>query len=357
MLSRMVETMPRRSDRHRPGPGRRHTGLFVLLAIFVALLLVAAGLAGYYRWSVGASGLRRPVTVVIPTGATGNQVASLLQHDGVIRSSFGFETAARFQGRSLQFQAGSYRLTTNMPVSQVFAALDRGPAVRIVKVTIPEGLTVAQTMAIMGKDLGVPAAALDRNANSGHHFLPPYLPPGKPTTEGFLFPTTYFLQHAEAPEQVVERLLNEFSTEADGLPWKNAKRLGVSPYQVVIIASMIEREARFEADRVRVARVIYNRLARGMPLQIDATVRYALGNWKTPLTYQDLKVKSPYNTYTHTGLPPTPIANPGLASLRAALQPAKGGWLYFIVVDKAGHEAFTSSYSRFLQLKANAPPG
>ena len=110
---------------------------------------------------------------------------------------------------------------------------------------------------------------------------------------------------------------------------------------------MIEREARFQGDREKVARVIYNRLAKGMRLQIDATVQYALGKTKPQLTFHDLKVESPYNTYLHAGLPPTPIASPGLASLRAALTPAKGPWLYYLVVDAAGHEFFTDSYDAF----------
>src|SRR5439155_12337626 len=114
-------------------------------------------------------------------------------------------------------------------------------------------------------------------------------------------------------------------------------------YEVVVVASMIEREAKFEEDRGKIATVMYNRLAKGMPLQIDATVEYALGTYKTRLTFDDLKVQSPYNTYLHKGLPPTPIASPGLASIEAALSPAKGSWLYYVVCDSQGHHAFTSS--------------
>jgi UPF0755 protein len=180
----------------------------------------------------------------------------------------------------------------------------------------------------------------------------PYLPQEGETLEGFLFPNTYDFLKDSGARDVVSRQLAEFQTETASLPWENAKSLGVSQYEVVIIASMIEREARFPGDRAKVSRVIYNRLERGMRLQIDATVQYALGQNKPVLTYQDLRVQSAYNTYLHSGLPPTPIASPSLASLRAALEPAQGPWLYYLVVDSAGHEFFTSSYQDFLKKKA-----
>ena len=121
------------------------------------------------------------------------------------------------------------------------------------------------------------------------------------------------------------------------------------------MASMIEEEAKYEKDRVRVAEVIYNRLRKGMPLQIDATTAYAVGKLGRKLTAADYRSKSPYNTYTHVGLPPGPISNPGEDSLRAAANPAVGDLLYYVVIDAAGHEAFTASYDEFLRLKARAP--
>jgi UPF0755 protein len=152
-------------------------------------------------------------------------------------------------------------------------------------------------------------------------------------------------------DAVIKRLLAQFKSEVSGLPVNNYKRLGLeSPYDVVIVASMIEREARFPEDRPKIARVIYNRLSKGMALQIDATVQYALGNWR-PLTLDDLEFASPYNTYLHQGLPPTPIAAPGRASLEAALSPARGKWLYYVVIDAQGHHAFTASYDEFLRLR------
>ena len=345
-----------RSDKQRRRQRRRERrrGLLILIAIFVVLAVGAGAARAYYQWSTGASGPQTPVTIQIPQGATGSQVADLLKQKGVIRSTLAFRLAVRFRHVStVSFEAGEYHLTTNMSIDDVFSLLGKGAVVEpALRLTIPEGLTVAQTAASVHRVLKhVKARAFEKAATSGTFSLPPYLPAGSHTVEGFLSPNTYdFLKTATAHD-VIARLLDQFKTATAKLPWANAKKLGVSPYQVVIIASIIEREARFQADRVRVARVFYNRLAQGMPLQSDATVEYALGKAKPVLTYADLKVQSPYNTYLHGGLPPTPIASPGVASLEAALEPAKGNWLYFLAFDRAGHAAFASTYHDFLNLR------
>jgi len=351
-MSEALQTRMERRDQAKRGPRRRRRSLLILLSFFLVLLIVALAAGNYYRTQTSGTGPRTPVTVVVPAGSTGDEIANLLEANGVIHSTFLFRLALRFRHVSQGFEAGEYHLTTNMGFSAVIAALQNGPAVHAVRVTIPEGLTVAQTAERVASSLdGVRRRPFVRAATSGQYSLPPYLPPGKPTVEGFLFPNTYdFLKSASA-DDTIKRLLAQFQTEAKGLPWQNARRLHVSDYDVVIVASMIEREARFPGDRPKVARVIYNRLARGMKLQVDATVLYALGTNKTTITDQDLHVQSPYNTYEHTGLPPTPIASPGLASLRAALSPAAGNWLYYLAIDAAGHERFTSSYSQFIAWK------
>ena len=178
--------------------------------------------------------------------------------------------------------------------------------------------------------------------------LPPYLPPGH-GGEGFLFPNTYqFAEHGTTANDVVQRLLAEFGTEAKTLPWGNAKKLGVSDYDIVIIASMIEREAQLPRDRPLIAAVIYNRLHRHMPLGIDATLRYALHNWTKPLKVSELQSNTPYNTRTHQGLPPTPIGNPGLSSLQAAAHPARKPYLFYVVkpCGNGGH-VFSSTEAKF----------
>jgi UPF0755 protein len=348
----MLETLERRSDRPRP---RRRRSLVVLLVLVLLLVGAAVAVGGYYQWAVGASGPKSPILLVIPTGATGTEVANLLKEEGVIRSTLAFRVMARFRGFSSGFEAGKYHLHTNLTMSEALAELKRGPFVESTRATFAEGLTVAQTAARAHRQLPeVSAPAFVKAARSGRYSLEPYLPKGTKTVEGFLFPSTYdFLKDADA-DAVIKRLLDQFSAEARTLPWQNAKALKVTDYQVVVVASMIEREARFDEDRPKIAAVIYNRLKKGMPLQIDATVLYSLGRTKGSLTTEDLKVDSPYNTYAHTGLPPTPIASPGLASLRAALNPAKADYLYYVVIDAAGHHGFTASYAEFLRLKAGS---
>lgn len=350
-----TQTSPTRADRRvgqRRGRERRRS-LLILLAIILLMAVLAAAARSYYQWGYTGSGPKEAVTVVIPQGATGGEVGDLLKQKNVIRSTLVFRVALRLKHLSATgFEAGEYHLTTNMDVEAAIAALGKGPIVHAIRVTIPEGLTVKQTGSrVAGALDSVSQKAFVRAAHNVGYPQQPYFPKKGETLEGLLFPNTYdFLKNSSARD-VVARLLAEFQTETAGLPWGNAKQLHLTPYEVVIVASMIEREARFQGDREKVARVIYNRLAKGMRLQIDATVQYALGKSKPELTFDDLKVDSPYNTYLHAGLPPTPIASPSLASLRAALSPAKGPWLYYLVVDAAGHEFFTDSYDAFINKK------
>jgi peptidoglycan lytic transglycosylase G len=346
----MLETLPRRAERR---PRERRRGLVVLVTILLLLVVFVAVGAGFWTWATGAAGPKTKVVVTIPPGSTGSDVANVLKREGVIRSTWAFKLLARFRGFSGGFQAGVYtRLATNMTVKDALDALKKGPLPKkSIQILFPEGLTLRQMAARAQDQLGLKQAEFLKAATSGKWTLSPYLPKGITTLEGFLFPKKYQFEGGATPDQVVKRLLVQFKLEVRDLPWSNYKRLGLKrPYDVVTIASMIEREARFPEDRPKIARVIYNRLAKKMALQIDATVQYALGEWR-PLTLHDLKFESPYNTYLHQGLPPTPIASPGLASLEAALSPAKGNWLYYVVIDAQGHHAFTASYDEFKKLK------
>jgi UPF0755 protein len=345
----MLETLPKRAERR---PRERRRGLVILVTILILLLASVVVGAGFWSWATGATGAKTKLVVTIPQGSSGSEVADLLEKEGVIRSTWAFKLMARFRGFSGGFQAGVYtNLSTNMGVVDVLDALKKGPLPKeTVEALFREGLTVRETAARAQDQLGIRRGDFMKAVASGTWSLPPYLPKGTKSLEGFLFPKKYEFDAGVTAETVIKRLLDQFKREVGDLPLNNYKRLGLRrPYDVVIVASMIEREARFPEDRPKIARVIYNRLAIEMALQIDATVQYALGAWK-PVTLDDLKVESPYNTYLHQGLPPTPIAAPGLASLEAALSPAKGDWLYYVVIDEQGHHAFTASYDEFLRL-------
>jgi UPF0755 protein len=349
MLDRMLETTPRRAER-RSGRRRGRKGLVILAAV-VFILVVIAGMGRLlYGFTTGASGIQRPVVFTVPSGTTGNEVAALLEDEGIIRSALGFRAAARVRGSPLEFEAGEYNLKTNMAAGDVLDVLEAGPAPVVgVSATFPEGLRIEQTATRAADQLGIGRDNFIRAATSGRFALPPFLPEGTVSVEGFLFPSTYDFRPDVNADDVIERLIAQFDEEAAALPWDNAQALGLTEYEVVIVASLIEREARFPEDRANISAVIHNRLAKGMRLEIDATVQYALGDWE-PILIEDREVDSPYNTYRVDGLPPSPIASPGLVALEAALQPADADYLYYVVIDAEGHHAFTDSYDEFLRL-------
>jgi UPF0755 protein len=190
------------------------------------------------------------------------------------------------------------------------------------------------------EELGITAERLLKAVGSGEWSLPPYLPEGEDNIEGFLFPETYFVREDSDADGVIQRLLDQFGDEAEALPWANAEALGVTPYEVVIIASMIEREAALDRERPVIAGVIYNRLKIGMTLGIDATLLYDDPTPDGQLSFSDLEFDSPYNTRINAGLPPTPIASPGRASLAAALNPADTPFLFYVLCGADGHHAF-----------------
>jgi UPF0755 protein len=327
-----------------------------LVLFLVLLVLVVAGAGGTYWWATGASGATEPVKVEIPEGSSADEVGEILEDAEVIRSAFAFRLTVAIRGLGEDLRAGTYRMTTNMSLDDALTVVTAGPAPpKEVSVTIPEGYEVKEIALTVADSLRrVDAERLERLAESGRFSLPPFLPEGTPTTEGFLFPETYGFRGGAGPNEVIRRLLDQFEQQAAALPWENAKDLGLSPYEVVIVASMIEREAGVDTDRPKISAVIHNRLERGMPLQIDATIQYALPEDNRLLTVEDYEYPSPYNTYLHTGLPPTPIGSPGLASLRAALDPADEDYLYFVVTDDSGRHAFAETYDEFLRLKDQA---
>ena len=325
------------------------------------LLVVAggAGATGLYFWATGTpGGPARAVPIEVPSGATIAEISELLEEKGVVRSAFAFRLVARLRGAP-SIQAGRYELQTNMRPEAALEILDGGPIPEeTVTLTIPEGLRVDQVAERVAEVLPVTAKEFLAAAESRRHALPPYLPKRRARSlEGFLFPKTYELPATADADAVIERLLAQFEEEVSGLDWERAERLGLSPYEIVIVASLIEREARVDEDRRKISSVIYNRIEQGMRLQIDATVQYALPEHKARLTYADYEYPSPYNTYLNDGLPPTPIASPGLASIEAALRPAKTNYLFYILVDDDGRHAFTESYDEFLNIKNRVQSG
>jgi len=338
-----------RARRRRWGP------LALLLSVLVVAGAALAGAAGYYGWCGGASGARRPVDVRIQEGATGEDVVEVLAAGHVIRcGGFVGQSLLRRTGKADQVRAGAYRLTTNMELEEAIGLLMRPPKeVPTVTLTIPEGYRLTQIADAVEQQLGVSGEKLLDVAQGGELTLPPYLTKRADTAEGFLFPETYeFVEKDVSPKQIAQRMLTQFEDEVVGLPWENANDLGLSTYEVVIVASLIEREAVIAEERPRIAAVIYNRMQDGEILGIDAAIQYVDPDPSNGLTESDLAIDSPYNTRLHAGLPPTPIASPGGASLRAALEPLDTQDRYYVLCGEDGHHEFSADYDQFLADKS-----
>jgi UPF0755 protein len=329
------------------------------IALVVAVLaLAAAGFAVFkfvsYESATHGSPGGDSVKFTVPAGASLSGLGPDLRRAGVIDSTTDFKVYLRISGSSVNLQPGDYDLRRHMAYGRIVSTLAKGPAVSFEKVTIPEGFTLTQTAARVGRDSHVSSSDFQAAATTAT-VVPDSPAPNAPTLEGYLYPQTYFVDRKETAEGLVRRMVSEFDKDAGGLSWASPPA-GVTPYQALIVASLVQREAKVDGDRAQIAAVIYNRYARGMALGIDATVYYALGRTDSGgLTQSDLGVSSPYNTRAHPGLPPTPIASPQLSSIQAALQPAQTTDIYYVLGADCKHHVFTSSYKEFLQAKAKQP--
>jgi UPF0755 protein len=353
----MSVTTPQAPTEEVPAHRRRRRvpwPLIVAVAFLVLLATAAVGSLRYYSWCQEASGPQTPVTFTVAEGASGGTVVEDLHDAGVIRCGMVSKWLLRRSGFEDQILAGEYRLTTNMVPDDAFRALTVAPPpLPTDRLTIPEGYRVTQTAERVEEDLGIPGKRFVAEAESGTWSLPPYLPEGTPTTEGFLFPQTYeFLKEGTTAADVVGRLLEQFETEVADLSWGNAEDLGLTPYEIVIVASMIEEEAKLAEERALIAGVIYNRIREGMTLGIDATLLYDDPTPDGQLSSSDLEYDSPYNTRINAGLPPTPIASPGLASLQAALEPAETDFFYYVLCGADGHHEFGRTLAEHEQNRA-----
>lgn len=361
-LAMTPEDEVRAEERRRRRQRGRRVRSLIALALSLAVLLVAgvavyrggAQLLGHLKASsapdYSGSGTGQ-ASVRVPEGASVSKIGNVLKKAGVVKSVDAFLAAATGNSKATAIQPGFYRLRRHMSAeSAVTLMVD--PSSRVVsRVTVPEGQRVTDTIATIAKSTDISAAALQaalrKPAKLG---LPSY---ARGRIEGFLFPATYDVDPGTTATSLLRAMVQRYDQAA--ARWDLTHRaadVGLTPYQVLTMASIAEQEARHPADFPKVTRVLYNRLHKGMYLQLDSTINYALKTKKVDVLYTDLKVKSPYNTYKHAGLPPTPIDSPGETALKAALQPASGDWLYFVTVDpETGETKFTSSYSQFQEFR------
>jgi UPF0755 protein len=331
--------------------GRRRRWPAVLLLVLVALVVVAAVGFLHVNKEINPPGKPgRTVKVVLPRGTSTSRAADLLAKDGVIHGSTVFAWYLKLKGVGT-LVPGTYQMATNEPYSTVLYILQNGPLPVTYQLVVPEGFTVHQIAAAVGhlKGAGISEQAFLQAAMGGQ-VRSPYEPATSNDLEGLLFPATYPIQQGETADDLVQYMVATFDTHAAALGISSAaQRLGYSPYQIVIVASIVEREVKFEADRGGVASVIYNRLVRGTPIGAESTLLYGLGEPKGPVV---ITTPNPYNTLVNKGLPPTPISNPGIPSLEAAMNPPKTTYLYWVEINPDGATSFASNEVQFKQLQA-----
>lgn len=322
---------PRREDK----PRSRWTFWRVLFRVFLgmAVLLVLVGLAGgvvaflVYDHVIQPGQPGQVVEVAVPKGASGRDIGVLLAQSGLVEREAFFHFALKLDPAPQPIRHGVYELPKGLSALQLLEYLHRGPSHMLpgeqVKITVPEGLSLPQTAVLFPDPKAFIEAASDKK-------LIELLGIKAVNLEGFLMPNTYFFDVQPPEHTAIERMVEQFQKSYARLVAEIPGAGRFDLLQVVTVASLVEEEARVDEERPKVAAVIYNRLDKDMPLQLDSTLQYALGKYGQRMLDADKAVDSPYNTYKYPGLPPGPISSPGLASLRAALEPASVKYLYFV---------------------------
>ena len=317
---------------------------FLIFAV-VAALFVLWFLGALFQPFHGDGSGKVPVTV--PKGSSVSEVGDLLSDKDVIDSSTLFQVRVTLAGKRSEIYSGHFTLAHNMSYGAAIDALSTPPVKRTTSVTIPEGYTRSQAAQLV-EEAGVPGDYTEATVKS--KYLNPASYGGKNANnlEGFLFPDTFELKPTAPVEDLVQLQLQDFKRRIKGVDMSYAKSKNLTVFDVVTIASMVEDEAGLDSQRGLVASVIYNRLHEGMPLGIDATIRFATGNYTEPLTESELAIDSPYNSRTNAGLPPGPISNPGLASIEAAAHPPKTDYLFYVTTPGAcGKLTFAKTEAEF----------
>lgn len=342
---------PRRTGRDggAGGPGRDE--LFrrrrIAAAVVAGVLLVGLWLLVSLFQPLKGEG-EGQVSVSIPNGAGISEIGDVLENEGVVSNGFFFELRARLAGAGEDLKAGDYDLREDMSYSAALDALTAGAgAGRVVSVTIPEGRARSEVAPIV-RDAGLEGGYEQATESSKALDPADYGAEGAESLEGFLFPSTYELKPSETVDDLVATQLRTFEKEFKKVDTSEAEKANLTPYDVLTIASMVERETLVAKERPIVASVIYNRLSQGEPLGIDATTRFELDNWTEPLTQSELAADTPYNTRLNAGLPPGPIGSPGLDSIEAAANPDDTDFLFYVVKPgTCGEHVFTETSEEF----------
>jgi UPF0755 protein len=337
-----------------PRAGNYRRRRFAALVMALGGILLVWFLVAFFQPFAGDGAGGEPVSVDIPQGSSAGDIADILADAGVVDSARLFEWRLKLAGKSGDIQADSYSLAEGMSYGAAIDRLTGEVQSGAVTVTIPEGLDRNQIAADVLPE-GVSSDEYLKLTESAPKGFDPaqYGAKGDVTLEGFLFPATYDLGKNGGSSELVQQQLQAFEDNIKRVDMSYAKKKNLTPYDVLIIASMIDKEVQVASERDDVAAVIYNRLSQGIPLGIDATTRFETQNYTEQITNADLQKNTPYNTRLNSGLTPGPIGNPGLAAIKAAARPANVNYIYFVVKPgTCGEHSFTASEAEFEKLAA-----
>jgi peptidoglycan lytic transglycosylase G len=322
---------------------RRRRRTFIALAIVLLPIILVLGAGAWFLYQLNPPGdPGKRVSVDVPRRTGNAAVGDLLEDKGVIGSSRAFQIYVGVT-RAGPFDPGHYKMRENLGVHDAVNVLKSGPAKGAeFRLMLPPGLTLAEVADRVGTLRGHTRDAFLQIAQSGV-VGSKYQPADVTSLEGLTYPDTYFVSKDETDQQILARLVSTFDQKADEIGLAAPNAAGLSPYQTIVAASLVEREAKLDEDRPLISAVIHNRLAAGMPLQIDATVCFAKGGCTESPTAADLALDSPYNTYKVAGLPPTPISSVTVKSLQAAQSPSPEPYLYYVLGDKNGKHKFATT--------------
>jgi len=322
---------------------------FVILIVVLSLLGLSLGGMLYSRTQPVSPADHTTLLVTIDPGMTTQDIGALLYRQGLIKDMFTFRLFAKLHGLEKSLKAGEYALSKSMNLLSIIKRLSSGQTV-YQQITIPEGYTIDQIAELIGqRNLGNPdkfreaarttVPVLNETVNANMKY----------PVEGYAFPDTYHITRGTTEAEILAMMLKHFEEQFTEEMRQRAQEMGLSVHEVITLASLVEKEALLPEERPIIAGVFLNRLTLGMPLQSCATIQYILGYPKPELTIEDTKIPSPYNTYQNMGLPPGPIANPGLAAIKAVLYPANTKYLYF-VADSQGKHHFSTTYEEHLAM-------
>jgi UPF0755 protein len=322
---------------------RRRRRTLIALAVVLIPVVIVLAVGAWFLYELNPPGnAGKRISVEVPRRTGNSEIGDLLERRGVIGSSRAFQIFVGVTGAG-PFKPGRYTMRENLGVRDAVNTLKAGPAKGPqFQLVLPPGLTLTEIADRVGTIRGHSRDAFLQVAQSGV-VRSKYQPPEVASLEGLLYPDTYFVGKDETDQQILTRLVSAFDRNADAIRLSAPNAAGLSPYQTIVAASLIEREAKLDEDRPLISAVIHNRLAAGMPLQIDATVCYAKGGCTQSPTAADLALDSPYNTYRVAGLPPTPISNVTVKSLEAAQNPSAVPYLYYVLSDRNGKHAFATT--------------